>query len=111
MLDHFLQFCAVAELEPCAFAEKNYSLTRQKWGDLLDRLAEGPIELRSPAGLPSTGPETLVGQVSDGMDIVWALGGQRLGVDRGAAIAPRGGRGVAFQSPRRSDRGSSGLAA
>lgn len=33
MRDHFLQLCALAELEPCAFAEKNYPLTRQKGGD------------------------------------------------------------------------------
>ena len=75
VFDHFLQLCAAAGPERCAFAAKSYGLTRQKWDDLLDRLSEGPIELKSKDGVRSIVLETLVGQVSDGMDIVWALPG------------------------------------
>ena len=75
VFDHFLQLCAAAGPERCAFAAKSYDLTRQKWDDLLDRLSEGPIELTSKDGVRSIVLETLVGQVSDGMDIVWALPG------------------------------------
>lgn len=75
VFDHFLQTCAAAGPERCAFAAKSYDLTRQKWDHLLDRLSEGPIELESAAGVRTIELETLVGQISDGMDIVWALPG------------------------------------
>lgn len=75
VFDHFLQLCAAAGPERCAFAESSYDLTRQKWRDLLNRLSEGPIDLPTKAGVRTIGLETLVGQVSDGMDIVWPLPG------------------------------------
>lgn len=44
-------------------------------GRPLDRLSQGPIELKAKAGVRSIALETLVGQISDGMDIVWPLPG------------------------------------
>ncbi len=75
VFDHFLQLCAAAGPERCAFAESSYDLTRRKWLDLLNRLSEGPIDLPTTSGVRAIALETLVGQVSDGMDIVWPLPG------------------------------------
>ncbi len=75
VFDHFLQLCAAAGPERCAFAGTSYDLTRAKWTDLLNRLSAGPIELTSKAGTRSITLETLVGQISDGMDIVWPIPG------------------------------------
>jgi pimeloyl-ACP methyl ester carboxylesterase len=72
---HFLQLCAAAGPERCAFAAASYDLTLRKWNDLLNRLGEGPVELKSDAGVRTVTLATLVGQISDGMDIVWPLPG------------------------------------
>lgn len=75
VFDHFLQLCTAAGPQRCAFAAPSYDLTRQKWRDLLNRLSLGPIDLPSEAGVRAIALETLVGQISDGMDIVWAIPG------------------------------------
>ena len=75
VFDHFLQLCAAAGPKRCAFAAPSHDLTRRKWGDLLDRLSQEPIELKSKAGVRAIDLVTLVGQISDGMDIVWPLPG------------------------------------
>lgn len=75
VFEHFLQLCAAAGPDRCGFAAANYDLTRQKWNDLLTRLSEGPIELTSGGGRREITLNTLVGQISDGMDIVWAIPG------------------------------------
>lgn len=75
VFQHFLQLCAAAGPDRCGFAAASYGQTAQKWSDLLDRLSEGPIELKSDAGSRSITLATLVGQISDGMDIVWAVPG------------------------------------
>ncbi|WP_269930607.1 alpha/beta hydrolase [Aminobacter sp. HY435] len=75
VFQHFLQLCAAAGPDRCGFAAASYDLTRQKWNDLLNRLSEGPIELKSGAGARTITLNTLVGQISDGMDIVWAVPG------------------------------------
>jgi len=72
---HFLQLCAAAGPENCRFADANYALTQRKWDDLLNRLSEGPIDLKSEAGVRKVALSDLVGQISDGMDIVWPLPG------------------------------------
>lgn len=75
VFDHFLQLCTAAGPKSCAFAETSYDLTRQKWLDLLNRLSKGPIEVKSKTGVRSIDLATLVGQISDGMDIVWPIPG------------------------------------
>jgi pimeloyl-ACP methyl ester carboxylesterase len=75
VFQHFLQLCAAAGPEKCAFAAPSYDQTARKWRDLLDRLSEGPITLKSAAGVRSITLSTLVGEVSDGMDIVWPVPG------------------------------------
>lgn len=51
----------------------SYELTQQKGRDQLNRLSLGPIEFTSEAGVRMIALETLVDQISDGMDIVWAI--------------------------------------
>lgn len=75
VFQHFLQLCAAAGPERCAFAADSYDSTLRKWTDLLNRLSEGPIELQSKAGARTITLDVLVGQVSDGMDMVWAIPG------------------------------------
>ena len=75
VFDHFLQLCAAAGPGRCAFAADSADLTRQKWQDLVNRLSAGPIELASAHGTRTITLTTLVGQISDGMDIVWPLPG------------------------------------
>lgn len=75
VFQHFLQLCAAAGPEKCAFAAPSYDQTARKWTDLLDRLSAGPIEMKSQAGVRAITLSTLVGQVSDGMDIVWPVPG------------------------------------
>jgi pimeloyl-ACP methyl ester carboxylesterase len=72
---HFLQLCAAAGPDKCAFAAANYDLTLRKWDDLVNRLSAGPILLQSDAGAREVTLSTLVGQISDGMDMVSALPG------------------------------------
>ncbi len=75
VFQHFLQLCAAAGPDRCGFAASSYDLTRQKWDELLNRLSAGPIELGTAAGTREITLATLVGEVSDGMDIVWPLPG------------------------------------
>lgn len=75
VFDHFLQLCAAAGTDRCAFAEPSYDLTARKWTALLDRLSKGPITLKTKAGERTITLETLVGEISDGMDIVWPIPG------------------------------------
>jgi pimeloyl-ACP methyl ester carboxylesterase len=75
VFQHFLRHCAAAGMEKCAFAEASYDLTALKWNALLNRLSAGPIELKSVDGVRTITLNTLVGQISDGMDIVWPLPG------------------------------------
>ncbi len=75
VFQHFLRHCAAAGPDACVFAEASYELTAAKWATLLDRLNTGPIELTSDAGVRSISLSTLVGEVSDGMDIVWPVPG------------------------------------
>jgi pimeloyl-ACP methyl ester carboxylesterase len=72
---HFLQLCAAAGPEKCRFAAANYDLTQRKWNDLLNRLSEGPIDLKLETGVRQITLSDLVEQISDGMDIVWPLPG------------------------------------
>lgn len=75
VFEHFLQLCTAAGREACAFAEPSLDLTRRKWTSLLDRLSIGPIELKTKSGTRNITLAALVGQVSDGMDIVWPVPG------------------------------------
>jgi pimeloyl-ACP methyl ester carboxylesterase len=77
VFDHFLQLCAAAGPDRCAFAAANYDLTRRKWRDLLDRLSAGPIELSSDSGARTITLNKLVGRISAGMDVVWAIPGAK----------------------------------
>lgn len=71
----FLQTCTAAGPDACAFAESTVALTTQKWTDLMNRLSEGPITLDTADGPRVVELETLIGQVSSGMDIVWPIAG------------------------------------
>lgn len=75
VFEHFLQLCTAAGPDRCAFAAESLDLTRQKWQDLVNRLSAGPIAMAAGTGTRTITLNTLVGQISDGMDIVWPLPG------------------------------------
>lgn len=66
-LDDFLRLCGATDTQHCAFSAGSPRATAVKFDRLLDRLEKGPIAL--PGG-GSIGYAELLGQISNGLDIV-----------------------------------------
>jgi len=87
VFDLFLQLCTTAGTAGCAFAEPTVTQTTQKWDALLERLTLGPVSLTSAGGEARTlDLPTLIGEVSDGLDIVWPVSGSTGWTGLGAAL-------------------------
>jgi len=69
VLDQFFVLCATAGPDQCAFAGPTVQQTRQKWTDLQNILAAGPVTFSSAAGPRTITLTDLVTDVDNGMDV------------------------------------------